>query len=228
MQNFYFCVSKLKTMKLTIRILFVLLISQSLRAQDVKIGVCLNPQITWINAESRSVDNEGAAIGLSGGVNIDNYFRKNYAFNIGIHLSSQAGSLRYSNGTEVNGDDSLFILQSGSVIDYRINTITVPVGLKLKTNEIGYFSYFAQLGFTNQIRIKAKASSGNYMDKDLITKEIKPFNMAYHFGAGVEYALSEDTAFSFGLFYTNGFLDLTKHSPRTYMRALSLCLGVIF
>jgi opacity protein-like surface antigen len=215
-------------MKLTIRILIALLISQYIAGQDLKIGVCVNPQITWITPESKSVDNEGAALGISGGLNFDNYFRKNYALNLGIHLSSQAGSLRFSQGAEIDGDDTTFTIPIGSVVDYRINTITIPVGIKLKTNEIGYFSYYAQLGFTNQIRLKAKASSGKNLEKDLITKEIKPFNMSYHFGAGIEYALSEDTALSFGIFYTNGFLDLTKHPPRTYIRSISFCLGVIF
>lgn len=215
-------------MKLTIRILLLIFFPQCMFAQDLKIGVCLNPQITWMYAESRNVDNEGAALGFSGGVNLDNYFRKNYAFNIGIHLSSQAGSLRFAEGTEINGEDSVFMLNDGSVVDYRISTITVPVGLKLKTNEIGYFSYYAQLGFTNQIRVKAKASSGNVMDKDIITKEIRPFSLGYHFGAGLEYALNEDTSFTFGIFYTNGFIDLTKNPPRTYMRSIAFCLGVIF
>lgn len=215
-------------MKPIIQIVIALLISQYIAAQDLKIGVCLNPQITWITPESRNVDKESAGAGISGGLNVDSYFRKNYALNLGLLLSSQAGSLRFSDQTEISTEDSIVTLRPGSVVDYRINTIAIPIGIKLKTNEIGYFSYYAQVGFTNQIRIKAKASSGSALDKDLITKEIKPFNLSYHFGAGIEYALSEDTAFTIGIIYNNGFIDLTKHAPKTYLRALSFCMGVIF
>lgn len=215
-------------MKLTIQILFALVVTQFVAAQDLKIGVCVSPQITWLKPESRSVDIESAAIGISGGLNFDAYFRKNYAFNFGLQLGSQAGSLRFSDESVIETEDGNDTLNAGAIVDYRFNSIIIPVGIKLKTNEIGYFSYFAQIGFTNQFRLKAKASSGSDLDKAMITKEIKPFNMSYHFGAGVEYALSEDTSITAGIYFNNGFFDLTKHSPKVYIRSLSLNLGVIF
>jgi len=217
-------------MKTTIQIFLILLVSQLVCAQDLKLGVCVNPQISWIKPESKNVDNQAAAMGLSGGLVMDKYFNKNYAFNFGLFLSSQAGSLKFTEPTEISTDeDENYKLAAGSVVDYRINTITIPVGLKLKTNEIGYFSYFAQIGFTNQIRLKARGTSeNNDLNKELITKEIKIYNLSYHFGAGVEYALSEDTSITLGVFYNNGFLDLTKHTPKTYLRAVSLSMGVIF
>ena len=58
----------------------------------------------------------------------------------------------------------------------------------MKTNEIGYFTYFAELGFNQHINVGSRASStGSGLSKDLVSKEINLFNMSYFFGGGVEY-----------------------------------------
>jgi long-subunit fatty acid transport protein len=197
--------------------------------QGYKIGVIVDPQIAWIASESKNVDNEGTVIGINGGLSIDKYFQKNYALHTGLTIGTQGGKLRYTEQMTINADGTEVSLPAGSVVDYKLNYITVPLGLKLKTNQIGYFSYYAQLGFTNQFNIKAKASSDDkQLDKDLIKKEIKLYNLSYHFGAGIEYQLSEETAFTVGVTYHNGFLDLTDQSAKVYSRVIALSLGIIF
>jgi opacity protein-like surface antigen len=197
--------------------------------QGYKIGVVVDPQVTWISSESKRVDKEGNVIGIDGGLSIDKYFQKNYAIHTGLTIGSQGGKLRYADPLTYKIDDADINLPAGTVVTYKLNYLTVPLALKLKTNQIGYFSYFAQLGFTNQFNIKAKASSDdNQIEKDLIKKEIKLYNLSYHFGAGVEYELSEATALTVGIFYHNGFLDLTKKPGFVYSRALTFSLGIIF
>jgi opacity protein-like surface antigen len=197
--------------------------------QKYKIGVIVDPQITWISPDSKNVDKEGSIGGINGGLSFDKYFQKNYAFHTGVTIGSQGGKLRYSDSTSINVDDTQVKLPAGTVVEYKLNYITVPLALKLKTNQIGYLSYYAQLGFTNQFNIKAKASSNNNkLDKDNISKEISFYNLAYHFGAGLEYELSEETAFTAGIIYNIGFIDLTDQSAKVYSRVLALSLGIIF
>ncbi|MBN1598007.1 MAG: PorT family protein [Bacteroidales bacterium] len=217
-------------MKKLITLLPVILISLGIRAQGAKFGVFVDPQITWLSAESRDVEGEGIAIGINGGLLIDNYFQKNYAIHTGISLGTQGGSLSYNDSIsmEVYGERESF--PPGTTVEYRLNYITVPLGLKLRTNEIGHFSYYARLGFTNQFNIKAKAStSDNALNKDVIKDEISIYNLSYHFGLGVEYSLTEDTSLTFGAVYHNGFLDVTKSkSSKIYSRIVSFRIGVIF
>jgi hypothetical protein len=215
--------------KITSLSIFLFIISLSF-GQGYKIGVVVDPQVTWISSESKTiVVNESTIVGINGGLSIDKYFQKNYALHTGLTIGTQGGKLRYIDRINFNIDGKDISLPAGSVVDYRLNYITVPLALKLKTNQIGYFSYFAQLGFTNQFNIKAKASSDdNQLNKDLIKKEIKFYDLSYHFGAGIEYELSEATAFTFGVFYHNGFLDLTKKTGSVYSKAIGLSLGIIF
>jgi hypothetical protein len=196
--------------------------------QEFRIGVVVEPQITWLSSESKKVGTEGSVVGINGGLSIDKYFQKNYALHTGLTIGSQGGKLRYSDSISFDVDGNLIKLDKGSVVDYRLNYITVPLALKLKTNQIGYFSYYAQLGFTNQFNIKARASSGSLLEKDMIKNEIRFYDLSYHFGAGIEYELNKETAFTIGIIYHNGFLDLTDQSAKIVSRAVALSFGIIF
>jgi hypothetical protein len=216
-------------MKNSIFIIFFFCSTSLSFAQKSKIGVVVDPQISWFSPQSKRIDSEGAVFGINGGLSIDKYFQKNYAFHTGITIGSQGGKLRYSDSIAYNVDGKDVQLPAGSIVDYKMNYITVPLALKLKTNQIGYFCYYAQLGFTNQFNIKAKATSDNNdLDQDLITKDVSFYNLAYHFGAGLEYELSEETAFTVGIIYHIGFLDLTDQSSNVNSRVLALSLGIIF
>ncbi len=212
---------------LFVSVLFVFSITN---AQEVKFGVHIDPQMCWMLPESRDVNSTGKVFGINGGLIIDKYFQKNYAFSTGISLGNQGGKLKYEYELPLKVYDEVDTLPAGSELDYKLQYITIPMGLKLKSNQIGYATIFVNLGFTNQLNINAKASSDNEngLEGDSIKDEIAWFNMGYHFGGGVEYALGEDTAILLGVLYHNGFLDQTKFGPRTNSRVLSLRFGIVF
>lgn len=212
----------------TVAILFLL--SLALDAQQVKFGIYVDPQFSWFNAESRNVKNEEVKFGVQGGLSIDKYFQDNYAINTGIGIGSQGGSLIFEEISTIKVYNEVDTLPAGTKVDYHLNYLTVPLGLKLKTNQIGYVSYYARIGFTNQFNIKAKGtSSDGSLSKDVIDKEIHLYNLAYHFGLGVEYNFSEDTAINFGIIYHNGFIDITKNNNASvYSRIVTIRVGIIF
>jgi hypothetical protein len=108
--------------------------------------------------------------------------------------------------------------------------MTIPLGLKLKTNEIGYFTYFAHLGLTHQINIGARASSsGNNLNKDNVPKEINLLNMSYFFGGGVEYNIGGNTSLMAGILFNNGFIDvLSNDDHKAVLNYLTIRVGVLF
>jgi opacity protein-like surface antigen len=217
-------------MKRTLITVFIICSTASLFSQNAKFGVYVDPQLVWLSPDSREVVSDGVKMGISGGLMIDSYFQKNYAIHTGIAIGTQGGKVRFGIPTYFTSYDETDSLPSGTTVDYSLNYITIPLGLKLKTNQIGYFSYYARIGFTNQFNIKAKAtSSEGTLDKNNINEEIFFYNLAYHFGIGIEYNISQDTAIDFGITYHNGFIDLTNDKAfKIYSRMVALRLGVIF
>ena len=211
-------------------LLVLLILPSSLFAQKVKFGIYADPQFSWFNPESRTVKNDGSLFKFQGGLILEKYFQDNYAINTGIGIGSQGGKLNFEEASTIHVYNELDSLPPGTTVEYHLNYLTVPLGLKLKTNQIGYFSYYALVGFTNQFNIKAYANSDDEtLNKDVISKEIRLYNLAYHFGIGVEYYISENTAFTVGVVYHNGFLDITKSdNASVHSRIIAIRLGVIF
>jgi hypothetical protein len=55
--------------------------------------------------------------------------------------------------------------------------------------------------------------------------------MGYNIGAGMNYYFSKNTALTFGLLYTNGFIDATNNQDNNdniSLRSITLKIGVLF
>jgi hypothetical protein len=179
---------------------------------------------------AKNVESDGVKTGFGGGLSIDKYFEKNYALSTGLYIGTQGGKLLFQDSTALKVYDDTEIIPKGSVVEYKLQYLTIPIGLKLKSNAIGYYSFFANLGFTNQFNLKATASSNNQggLDDDSIKEEISLYNLGYHFGGGIEYALGEDTALSLSIIICNGFWDITSGNPTVNSRTVALKAGIIF
>jgi hypothetical protein len=219
-------------MKKLLTLAIILLLTGKTYSQDVKFGVYFAPQIAWLSPESKSVSSDGAVVGFAGGLNIDKYFDKNYAFAMGVATSGQGGVLIYdqTSSSTLKVYDSTYSL-AGKTVKYNLQYINIPLGLKLRSNEIGYLRFHVLVGFTNQFNIKAKATeiggAGDF-DDDSIKDEVNIYNLGYHFGGGVDYALGEDTSLFLTLVYDNGFIDVFKSEPRVLSRMISIRAGVTF
>lgn len=212
-------------------------------AQTYKLGVYVEPSVGWLHPERQSVRYEAAAVGFGGGISFDYYFTDKYAFSSGIGLSTQGGELKYDDSIRVYVYDETADSPDNVVLKYNLNYINIPLGLKLKTDQLGYFTYFFDLGFDLQVSISAKGTSldgedfdftaedNRPLDNDDISKEINFMNISYHFGGGLEYELSESTAFFAGLTYRNGFTDITANEYQNYTvntRVVALRVGLMF
>jgi len=214
---------------LTFLLTLAFLFNLTTKSQDVKIGVFVDPQITWMSPESREVESEGTVMGIGGGLMVNKYFAKNYAFSTGMSIGTQGGKLLFPDSITITDSEGDTTLPANTKLDYHLQFITVPVGLTLKSNQIGYASLFVNVGINGKINIKAKASSsGGELNKDVIKKEISVFNVGYQFGGGIEFELTQDTSILVGIFYSNGLLDVTKDEPKVTAGNVALRLGIIF
>ncbi len=209
-------------------ILFFIFITS--RGQDLRFGVFVDPQLSWLTPDAKNISREGFRIGVKGGLILDKYFAKNYAFTTGISISNMGGNLHYDDSVSIETLETDYVLNPGSNVEYKLQYVSVPIGLKFKTNEIGYFTFFAQLGFTPQINIRAKAdASNNQIDNENISKELNLLNLSYFFGGGLEYSLGGNTALMGGIIFNNGFIDvLDSKNIKETLSFLSVRLGIMF
>lgn len=179
-------------------------------AQDIQFSLFADPLISWFSTDTRETVNNGVRPGFSVGLSFDKYFAENYAFSTGIVLVNASGRVHYSDTIDIEFKNSTLELPAEEQISYKIQYISVPLGLKFRTNQIGYLTFFSNIGLDPKVVIAAKADIPDQaIEDENITEELNLFNLGYHLAAGTEYALGGKTAIVFGLSYENNFLDIT-------------------
>jgi hypothetical protein len=209
--------------------LIILLIPSQIFAQKLSFSVVFDPQITWLNSDSKSLESDGTRFGFNAGLVMDNYFADNYAFSTGVSILQTGGNLMLVDTAGFQNPSWLDTL-SGTTVSYNMQYITVPLSLKLKSNQIGYNTFFAHLGVNAHMNVRAfaKAESVNIQDED-IKDELKFFMMSYFIGGGIEYSLGGNTALMAGLYFNNGFLDARKTDNYSiHIGSVALRLGIKF
>ncbi|HSH51264.1 MAG TPA: porin family protein [Bacteroidales bacterium] len=213
-------------------ILSILVLSFSgIFAQNLKFSVFADPKLSWMSPDLKDVSSEGSKLGVNIGLNVDNYFAKNYAFMTGISIDNTGGKLKYDFDKKIDTKSSEdTIIPAGSILNYKLQYINVPLGLKFKTNQIGYTTFFTHLGINGGINIKATGEVDNFeLNNENISDEVKLFTLGYFIGAGVEYSIAGNTAIVVGITYTNGFIDITSDSNnKVTLSNFALRLGVLF
>jgi hypothetical protein len=216
-------------------IILLLLSSNTLKAQKISFGVYADPVISWFSSDNKATLNDGARAGFNFGVTFNKYFADNYAFSTGINLLNAGGRLiNNSNDTLIMTFNNL----SGSVLPgkpvvYRVQYLSIPLGLKLKSNQIGYITFFADLGIDLRFVVGGKADIPPVIKGEAAMNELKKINLGYHVMGGIEYSLGGTTALVLGLGYENNFLDVTKDikpqpADKIKQNILKLRVGINF
>ncbi len=205
-----------------------------LSAQNIQFSLHADPLLSWFSSDTKETINSGLRPGFSIGLALDRYFAENYAFSTGLFLVNASGRVNYSDTIDLEFKNSIMELNANENIIYKIQYLTIPLGLKLKTNQIGYLTLFTNVGVDPKIVIGGKADIPYAsIEDENITEELNMFNLGYHLSAGAEYSLGGRTALVFGLSYENNFLDITKDNEgqpddRVRHNILRFKLGVNF
>jgi len=210
--------------------LIILLCPLQIFSQGLSFSVVIDPQVTWMNSDSKRIERDGAKFGLGGGLVLDHYFAENYAFSTGLFIQGTGGSLHFLDSLDFQYGGSRDTLPAGSTVNYKLQYLTIPFSLKLKSNEIGYCRFFSHLGLNTHINLKATGDVEDFnISGEDIKDEIRFFMMSYFIGGGLEYSLGGNTALIGGIYWTSGIWDVTK-SPdyRAHISSVSLRVGVKF
>ncbi len=173
-------------------------------AQGFQFGMKANPVIYWAKAESKDINvtanNEGMVLGFSYGLYGEKQISPNYALAVAIFHSMNG--LKYS-VTDTNG-------ATKAVVHHKLQHVTIPFSMIMRTNEIGYMTYFARFGGILSIGVKSKGSatigSNSY---DNLTLKYNPIGLGMLISVGGQYSLGGKTALVGGLRFENYFTDVT-------------------
>jgi hypothetical protein len=202
--------------------------------QRISFGLHADPVISWFASDIKQTKNDGARPGFNFGLTYNKYFSPNYSFSTGISLLNAGGRLVSSDTTEMEFSNFKSIVLPGKPVIYKIQYLTIPIGLKLQTNQIGYITFFSDLGLDPKVVIGGKADiPSNKISGENATKELRMFNLSYHVTGGIEYSIGGTTALVLGLNFDNNFLDVTKDNGKQLKdvvthKILGFRIGIIF
>ncbi len=207
--------------------------------QKIGFGIHFDPVISWFSSDIKEVINDGARPGFNFGLTFNNYFSPNYSFSTGISLLNAGGRLVSQDTTvmEFTSLKKILILTTvlpNEAVVYKIQYLSIPLGLKLQTNQIGYLTFFTDLGLDPKVVIGGKTDIPSlYIEDEKAMNELRMFNLSYHITAGIEYSLGGTTAMVLGLNFDNNFLDITKDNgdqpvDKVSHKILSFRIGVNF
>jgi hypothetical protein len=218
-----------KILVLTCLLFFSAGYSNAQEEQKLHFGLKAAPALAWISSDTKGFESDGTKLGFSYGLITEFNFATHYAFATGIDVTYRGGKSKFQ-----------FNDSTVSEIKYNLEYIELPVSLKFKTNEIGYFTYYLQFGLEPGINIRGKAdakttyqmngvTSINSEDNLDIKDEVNNFNLSMIIGGGVEYTLSGSTVLLVGITFNNGFLDiLDADNIKANSDYLALTVGILF
>lgn len=204
--------------KSTIILVFLLLTGYAAAQStgDTRFTFVLSPQISWIKSDMDRVNNGGSKMGYNFGLLVDYFFGDNYAITSGLTINTTGGKLEYLS----SGNNTVEPRQR-----YNLRYIEIPVGLKLRSEDLKRMNIYGRFGLSPQLNIMAKDNDDNG-----ISDEVKLLDLGYHIGGGIEYSVGGKNALVFGLLFNNGFMDITSSSyhDKAILNRLVFEFGFIF
>ncbi|MBI2280846.1 MAG: PorT family protein [Bacteroidetes bacterium] len=177
-----------------------------------RLGLHFSPNIAWLNLNTTGYSSNGSRIGFAYGLSTEFYIAKNYLISTGFSINNVGGRLQYESVYDNNG----VLAPSEIKQTIKINYVDIPLSIKLKTNEIGYVTYYGNFGFNVGIKYNSKTDI-EYLDFKNIkqtdvanTDNVSLININLIVGGGLEYNISGNTNLAVGITFHNGFTNIIK------------------
>jgi hypothetical protein len=228
---------KLFLITICFSMLFGKLIAQDKPAESkFRFGLKMAPSIAWMRPDDKKkLNNDGAALKFAYGLVTEFRLNSVASFCTGIEVNYTGGRLNFANAADsIYYDPSEYTVPAAGTVDrffvtrrsYKITYVDLPILLKMKTPEVGGFTYFGMFGINLSIRGKVKANDvgtlvsykdstvkviNDYEIPDLIvTKDMSFFRAGLNVGAGAEYRIAGSTSLFASLNFQNGFTNVLK------------------
>lgn len=204
------------------------------KAQNYSIGIFADPVISWFSTNIDETKNEGARPGLNIGASFNWYFTDNLSLSTGLNMLNFGGRLESTDTVTMVFNNLTSEVLPGDPVVYYVRYLSIPVGVKFESGQIGYMRIFTDIGFDLKYAISGKADiPSNEIKGESAMNELKSGNIGWHVIAGGSYALGEKTEFVFGLGFERLMLDITEDiepQPRDKVKGnlIKFRLGLTF
>ena len=203
-------------------------------AQDAgnkfRFGLFGQPSLAWYKPDNTDkMESKSLKLKFAYGLITDFSLTKVVSFSTGIQVNYSGGGLGILKDTVVysfNDAKDTFNLKTRN---YRISYATIPITLKMKTSDIGGFTWYGQFGGDISFKTKARSTAddgftvknkaytpGTQKDVD-ISKDMNFINIGLNIGAGFEYNLAGTTSLLVGVNYHNGFTNALRASSKSLL-----------
>ncbi len=218
----------------------ILIAASSVRgvAQKLEFAIHADPLITWMGTNSSDYNSEGVKPGFDIGLNVLHYFDENYAVSTGISLITAGGRQSVAEPHIMIFNNLQPMVQPGDEIRYNLQYMNIPAGIRLQTDQVGYLTYFTDLGFDIRLLIKSTVdlpANQPPINNENARKEVNGMNAGWHIHAGVEYELNINLKLIAGIGFDQDFFDITKDlkdvdqpQDRSGLRMFRIRMGLKF
>lgn len=215
----------------------------TMNAQDgksVRFGLKVSPNMGWFSSDDKTFSNDGSVLGFNFGLMGDFMIgaNQNYAFSTGLmYMTKLGGKYTSTFETSTAGITSKVVSKSTLSLQY----VQIPITVKLKTNEIGYMTYYGQIGGDLGLNVGAHsddevsttvngATTTVSSDNNDVSDFTNTLRIGLIVGAGLEYNFSGNTSAMLGLTYGNGFTNAFSDDAgsKAKLHYFELSLGVFF
>jgi hypothetical protein len=200
-------------------------------------GVKAQPALAWFRVDAPDeahVESDGLPFGFGYGLITDFGFTDRYSFSTGLEVAYRGGKTLSSTTITSAGNTVTTTVKT----KYSLQFVELPLTLKLRTNEIGYMTYYFQVGvapgYAIRTRGEIKVNDKVYESNKDVGSDINEFNLSMIIAAGAEYNISGNTSLLFGLTFNNGFLDIidddqySGQEVKGFSNYLALTVGIMF
>ena len=202
-----------------------------------RLGISVNPQLSFARAPGIQTKNAGIRGGFNGGLQFDYYFAPNYGLTSGLFFNFSSVKVQYSIGNDTTGYTPYTHTISNQALE-------IPIGIKFRSNEIDRFTIYGELGFSTLIPVSARANLEPDFDgvvalqQKAYNKIVNPVNLGIFLGMGFEYNISGSVSFVSGIVYKYYFINHIKDHKRfpsvglnddnIFLNNLALKIGFLF
>ncbi len=131
---------------------------------NMELGIRISPNIAWAKIQDGSMKADGAGVGFSYGVTGDFGLGKsgNYFFSTELSVSTipvkVASTTTLKNVTPLAGGGYDTTTFKGGELEFKYNNqyLQIPLGLKMKTAEIGNMKYYIQVGIAPSFMLRSR------------------------------------------------------------------------
>ena len=173
------------------------------KLKNARMGLYASPTINFINTNADQAKTSNN-IGIVYGWAIEMALNEHHRLESGFAISYKGGEIK----------------NDGYTNDYKVQYITLPVFVKMRSREISNFNYFARIGPSINFKIKEKSSSSEQAHSAIIDMSIF---------LGAEYSLGGKTAVEGSLFFNNNITNAIQiNNSQVLFHQLGFRLGFLF